>query len=44
MKFLVTNSLVHKKTFSKLPFELKKISIGNFNIIIEKGFEFSWPE
>jgi hypothetical protein len=41
MKFLVTNSLVHKKTFSKLPFELKKISIGNFNIIIEKGVELN---
>jgi len=39
MKFLVTNTSINKKTFSKLPFELNNTLIGDYNIIIEKGLD-----
>ena len=37
MKFLVTNTSINKKTFSKSPFELNNNLIGGFNLITEKG-------
>lgn len=39
MKFLISNISITENQYSKSPFELNKVQVGNYNVLIEKGLD-----